>query len=214
VNRKLAAGIVAGGTLVSVLTTKKILDRTGYTVAQVVDGDTFITKEDQMIRLAAIDAPEMGRCGSVEAKNYLEKIIKGKPVYLKIVYREKYNRLIAFVYTDEGSVNQRVLAAGLAVWSGYQNENDPDLGPVAKSARNNKVGIFSESCTQTINKSKPKCQIKANFRKNQMLYRFPGCGQYNNTQVQLFLGDQWFCSEKEAKAAGFTKGSDCFNKEN
>jgi endonuclease YncB( thermonuclease family) len=188
------------------------LNKTGYRVARVIDGDTFVTEENQMIRLADIDAPEMGRCGSVEAKNYLETMIDKQPVYLKIIYRDQYNRLVASAYTKAGSVNQKMLANGLAVWSGYYNKDEPGLGPTAKQAKEGKIGIFSETCTQTVNKTKPTCQIKANNRNDVKLYRFPGCGQYNNTLVELYMGDQWFCTEKEAINAGFTKGQDCFNK--
>ncbi|MFH0762508.1 MAG: hypothetical protein V1925_01290, partial [Candidatus Omnitrophota bacterium] len=57
----------------------------------------------------------------------------------------------------------------------------------------------------------PKCVIKGNYDKNSSLsnYYFPGCPQYEFTIVEKDLGENWFCTEKEAQAAGFTKAKNC-----
>ena len=77
-----------------------------------------------------------------------------------------------------------------------------------------KLGVYSLKCTQLINSENPKCVIKANkeIGGSGKTYHFPGCGQYNNTLIQLSRGDRWFCSENEAIKAGFIKGGDCFDK--
>lgn len=37
----------------------------------------------------------------------------------------------------------------------------------------------------------------------------PHCSEYNRTVIELHLGEEWFCSEKEASKAGYTKSKNC-----
>lgn len=169
-----------------------------------------MTTDKQSIRLSSIDAPELGLCGSVESKKYLEKLVLNKNLYIKISLKDTYSRSVAQVYNESGSVSQQMLSAGWAIYAraGY---DDGDLSTIVAKAKKDKKGIYSEMCTQTVNNQNPKCLIKGNllFGANTKIYRYPDCGQYGNTLVQLHLGDQWFCTEKEALSAGFTRGSDC-----
>ena len=102
----------------------------------------------------------------------------------------------------------------MAYYDGTAGEPE-GISREALKAKVENVGIFGSKCTQATNPDNPKCIIKGNKRAHagdSALYRFPGCTQYPKTLVQLYLGDQWFCSEREAENAGFTKGSDCFSK--
>lgn len=75
-------------------------------VKRIIDGDTFQLTDNRRIRLAGIDAPEMGNYGSIAAKRQLEKLIPpGTYVKLDIVAKDKYNRLIAHVSNWNKSVN-------------------------------------------------------------------------------------------------------------
>jgi len=53
-----------------------------YIVSNVIDGDTFILANGERIRLLGVNAPEIGNCGSTEAKDLLTKFINNKPVRL------------------------------------------------------------------------------------------------------------------------------------
>lgn len=180
-----------------------------YTVQRVIDGDTFVTTESQYIRVAGIEAPEMGVCGAEEAKAKLESMILKKPVMLKVLYRDPYSRLVSMVYTQEGYVNEALLKQGFAYYQPRgKADNLTDLKKAGEYSREKQLGIFSTSCTQADNPTDPKCTIKGNTR-NGNIYYMPSCGVYPNTVVQLYLGDQWFCSEKEAMKAGFRKPEQC-----
>lgn len=180
-----------------------------YSVERVIDGDTFVTTEQQHIRVAAVEAPEMGVCGAEEAKEKLESLIFGKPVMLKVLYRDPYNRLVSMVYTKEGYVNEALMKQGFAYYQPRgKADNLQDLKKAGEYAREKQLGIFSISCTQIVNPKNPSCNIKGNTR-NGNIYYMPSCGVYQNTVVQLYLGDQWFCSEKEAIAKGFRKPDQC-----
>ena len=49
-------------------------------VKRVVDGDTFITENNRVIRLLGIDAPEKGQKCFEEARRYLQNLIEGREV--------------------------------------------------------------------------------------------------------------------------------------
>ena len=184
-----------------------------YRAMRVIDGDTFETEERQLIRLTGIDAPEVVNCNGKEAKETLEKLILGKNLYIKVIYRDNGMRLISHVYNDNGLVSTQMLKLGMAYYYGT-GIKDPELTKAADIARNQKIGIYSSKCTQETNPNSKTCVIKGNNRKesSESIYHFPGCGQYTQTIVELSKGDQWFCTEAQAKKAGYVKGSDCFNK--
>ncbi len=180
-----------------------------YSVLRVIDGDTFETAEHQMIRLASTEAPEIGRCGFEEATKELEKLVLNKPVYLKVTFRDPYQRLVGLVYADGKFVNEEMLATGFAYYNrGTIAGATEDLLKAGDVAREKKLGLFSPSCTQVRNSKNPSCAIKGNDR-NGKIYYTPDCGVYNNVTVQLYLGDQWFCTEKEAIKAGFRRPEQC-----
>lgn len=53
------------------------------------------------------------------------------------------------------------------------------------------------------------CVIKGNINsKKKKLYHLPGCPSYNQTKINK-TGERWFCTEEEAKAAGWTKAGNC-----
>lgn len=202
-----AAGILG----VTFANSKKPLFVPAYRVAQVIDGDTFMTKEIQYIRDNAYDAPELDQCGGLEAKRELEKLILGKEVYLKVYYHDSHNRLMASVYTEKGLLATQMLTSGWVELNDRGNLDQPELKLARDKAQAEKKGIYSEKCTQTTNPDKPSCLIKANVNTadGTKLYFFPGCNQYETTVIQRHHGDQWFCTEAQAKTAGFTKGKSC-----
>lgn len=180
-----------------------------YTVKSVIDGDSFYLTNGLEIRLASADAPELYTCGGPEAKKALEKLIVGKPIYLFIATDDKYHRLISMVYTDTDFVNEEMLRSGAASYiSGTVGYGDI-LRKATDEAREKKRGIHGLPCTQKENTAQPTCNIKGNNRDGEKYYYTPECGWYDQAFVQLYLGDQWFCSEKEAIKAGYTKAPRC-----
>jgi hypothetical protein len=41
------------------------------------------------------------------------------------------------------------------------------------------------------------------------IYHFPGCRAYGSVRINLRAGEQWFLTEKQAKAAGWQKAKEC-----
>lgn len=73
-------------------------------VTRVVDGDTLRIR-NKAIRLANVDAPEMGSKWGAWAKNELKDMVQGKTISYKPVAKS-YNRVVAKVKVGGKSVNQ------------------------------------------------------------------------------------------------------------
>jgi len=179
-------------------------------VADVVDGDTFQLASGKRVRLLGVDAPEYDRCGGPEAKEKLSSLIKDKVVDLKEEHQEAYGRSLALVYQNGRFVNQEIMRDGLGV-PDYQKSSQRDiLTRTYHQARDSKKGIFS-LCKETGSPPDPNCVIKGNIDKStyEKFYHLPGCKQYGQVVIDKDIEEGYFCSEKEAQAAGFKKASGC-----
>ena len=183
-----------------------------FLVTHVLDGDSFVIAPDQSIRIANFDAPEIGLCLGQEAKDSLINLILNQHVDLKIVGRDAYKRSIALVYLSNGQLVNEIMAQnGMGIYTSTKTEEREKIKQAVKSARNKQLGIFSQTCSQTENVDNTKCNIKGNIGKHdrKKYYHLPECAEYNRTIIELHLGEQWFCTEKEAIKAGYQKASYC-----
>ncbi len=79
---------------------------TNELVTRVIDGDTFDTgSPEARIRLANVNAPELGSPGGQEAKWALARLIEGKRVRIQTVAHDVYRRRVANVWVGGQSVN-------------------------------------------------------------------------------------------------------------
>ena len=183
-----------------------------FLVTEVLDGDTLIIAPDQSMRLANIDTPSIDNCFGQEAKDFLTNLILNQRVNIISVGRDAYKRTVALVYLPDGQlVNQIMAQNGLGIYTSTKTDEREKINQAVESARNNQIGIFSQTCSQTENIDNPKCNIKGNIGKHdrEKYYHLPECAEYNRTIVELHLGEQWFCSEKEANQAGYSKSKNC-----
>ena len=184
-------------------------------VTEVHDGDTFTLKNGDRIRLLGIDAPELGNCGATESANFLESMILGKSVKITDEKKDGYGRTMALVWvglTRSNLVNKEILENGWARANYDPNSRSEDLKEAYNKAKSEEIGIFSNLCK--ITDSTPpdkKCVIKGNIDQSTdtHYYHLPSCRHYNQIVLDLDRGEKFFCSEKEAKEAGFTIASEC-----
>ena len=107
-----------------------------YTVARVVDGDTLALSNGEKVRLIGVDTPESSsnpklyrdsnRTGQdtktilalgARAKAFTKTLCEGKSVRLvtDVQPRDKYGRLLAYVYLDDKTfVNAELIKSGYA----------------------------------------------------------------------------------------------------
>lgn len=184
-------------------------------IRDVIDGDTLVTGTGSRIRLMRVDAPELQYCFGQESKDKLYELTVGNKVILKDQTGDSFGRVVALVYVGNTLVNEVMLREGFLRYQGGSSSEKDKLQTAGDEARANKLGIYSEKCRQSTNPDDPKCSIKGNIDKSngKKTYHFPGCSGYeSNVIVEKDLGEQWFCSEKEAKAAGFVKSENCYGK--
>lgn len=182
-------------------------------VIEVIDGDTFILSTQQRIRLSNIYAPELKFCGGPEAKKRLESLVLNKVVKFEPISLEVFNRNLANVYVGNLLLNEVMLKEGLARYDGTPNPKREILKRAYDYAFENKIGIHSSLCRKE-EPEKSTCLIKGNVEKrsNTKSYYFLGCANYQQTIIEKDLGESWFCTEREAEAAGFTKSQNCYGK--
>lgn len=99
-----------------------------YDVTKVTDGDTLhvsIDGKDEVVRLIGINTPETVdprravECFGKEASDRMKEIAKGTIVRLEYddsqALRDTYNRLLAYVYLEDGQmINRKMVAEGYA----------------------------------------------------------------------------------------------------
>ena len=133
------------------------ISNTTYKVLKVVDGDTIKIKYNNKIerlRFIGIDTPESvspdksknceeGKIASNFTKNYLEgKVIQ---IELDVQQRDKYGRLLAYVYINNQMYNEILLEQGYAKIATFPPNVKyvNDFTELQKEARNNKKGFWS-----------------------------------------------------------------------
>lgn len=187
------------------------------TVTEVHDGDTFTLGSGDRVRLLGIDAPELGNCGASESAELLKSMVLNKVIKITEEKRDAFGRRMGLVWVetfDNGRtlVNEEMLKTGWAKPNYDPNSHSEELKSAYKYASDNKIGINSSLCKK-INPTPPSknCVIKGNIDKGtgEHFYHLPTCRHYSQIVLDLDIGEGFFCSEKEAKTAGFILAPDC-----
>ena len=189
------------------------LDKSDFStlVLEVLDGDTLLLEQDVRLRLRHVDAPELEFCAGPESQQFLEKLVKGKRVVIKEKILDQRGRALSLVYLNGELINRLILEQG---WGRYHHDVssvEADLKQVGDQAKVDKLGLYAPRCYQTENPDNPQCNIKGNIDPSTgtKIYHLPGCVHYQTTIVEKDRGEEWFCSEKEAKKAGYVRSNRC-----
>lgn len=86
-------------------------------VAYVIDGDTVVLNGGVKVRYLGIDTPEAGEPFYEEAKTRNMALVEGVDIRLEVCKeepRDKYDRLLAYVYAGKVDVGATLLREGLA----------------------------------------------------------------------------------------------------
>ncbi|WP_096153304.1 thermonuclease family protein [Bacillus sp. FJAT-45066] len=127
-------------------------------VTRVIDGDTIrveINGTEERIRFLLIDTPEMNHGNyeepqpfGEEATKFVEDMLKGGEVELEldVSERDRYGRILAYLYVDGESVQEELLRNGLArvayIFPPNTRYVDNFLA-IQEEAKNEGIGIWS-----------------------------------------------------------------------
>lgn len=130
-----------------------------YQAVRVVDGDTIELSDGNTVRYIGIDTPEIRerqgkkwvynpRPYAEEAKAFNEKLVKEMPLRLEydVQKKDKYNRVLAYVYSGETMINLEMVRQGYAMIYTYPPnvKYAEEFLEAQKEARGGKKGLWGE----------------------------------------------------------------------
>lgn len=130
-----------------------------FKVVYVVDGDTLEIDGGERVRLIGIDSPERGQLYYSEARNTLTGLVLNKSVRLEkdITDRDRYGRLLRYVYVGDLFVNLEMVRLGYANSYTYPPDvkYQSQILSAEQEARNAKVGLWAPQTELTPQPSSP-----------------------------------------------------------
>ncbi|MGF1554411.1 MAG: thermonuclease family protein [Paracoccaceae bacterium] len=192
---------------------------------RVVDGDT-LEVSGRKIRLHGVDAPEKAqtcldacrrvvRCGVV-ATEAMERLVAKGRLACRTIDTDRYGRTVARCRAGGVDVGEALVAAGLA--RAYTRYSE-DYADEEAEARRASLGMWAgeavapwdwrrgerlmQETSATAEAPSADCRIKGNVSGSGRVYHVPGSRWYERTTIDPAQGERWFCSEAEARAAGW-----------
>ncbi len=123
-------------------------------IVRIIDGDTFVSfanNDSLKIRLSGVDTPEMGNGKSKlhqpyanKAKEYMTNLILGQEVLIIPKEKDRYGRLVAWVFLDDIDISEELLKAGLA-WHFVKYDSNDNYTRFEKKARSKRIGLWEDN---------------------------------------------------------------------
>ena len=193
--------------------------------ARVIDGDTLEIGNSK-IRIHGIDAPESAQtclknsipwlCGR-EATAKMRELVMGAEVRCQRIDTDRYGRIVGKCFTHKSDIAEVMVSEGMAL--AYRQYSKYYIGAEA-SAKASKIGLWSGEfippwdwrrggrLSKAPANDNQSCDIKGNIsRSGKHIYHIPGGYFYARTKISKSNGDRWFCSEEEAREAGWRRSS-------
>lgn len=121
------------------------VDLKGECVA-VSDGDTIkilVDKEQVVVRLASIDAPEKRQPFGTKSREHLAELVFRKECVVEVTGKDGYGRKIGKVRVDDVDVNSQMVKDGFA-WQYKQYDKSKELEQIEREAREAKRGLWAD----------------------------------------------------------------------
>ena len=193
---------------------------------RVIDGDTIDVGKTR-VRLYGIDAPESGQsciaggvrwaCGH-RATRALAGRLRSWQVVCEERDQDRYGRIVAVCRQDGRDINAWLVAEGWALAYRRYSRAYVDEEQRAREARKGmwrgafvapwdwRRGKRLRGSARTTRPPAKRCNIKGNISRNgKLIYHVPGGRYYPQTRIDTSRGERWFCSEREARAAGWRR---------
>jgi endonuclease YncB( thermonuclease family) len=216
--------VLALGTEVACVPQERISGR-----VEITDGDSFEIGSTS-IRLYGIDAPE-GRqsctrdgrdwaCGT-EAARKLRSLTGDRTVTCTQRDVDNYGRMVAVCRSGSTDLAAEMARAGFATaYRRYSNDYVDEENEAKAARRGIWAGEFtapeayrrdeaptqrrSEAQQRASQPSRDGCNVKGNINGDgERIYHVRGSQSYDNTAIDESRGERWFCTEAQARAAGW-----------
>jgi endonuclease YncB( thermonuclease family) len=199
--------------------------------AVVLDGDT-LDVDGRRVRLHGVDAPEKGQtcksaagaawnCGEA-AKAALARMVDGRRLVCQQRDIDRYRRIVAVCFRGKDDINAALVVAG---WALAYRQYGLDYVPQEGTAQAARLGLWSGSFenpwdyrrnqddsnrndrgSSTPATRSADCSIKGNINADgDRIYHAPGGEFYDRTEIDAGKGERWFCSETQARSAGWRR---------
>ncbi len=121
-------------------------------VIRVIDGDTIELETGDRVRYLAIDAPELKNknsdCFSEQAKLKNESLVLGKLIRLETEFdkKDKYDRVLAYVWVDNILVNIELVRNGFAKTDTFlsRGKYNNQIEEAERIAKEQELGLWGE----------------------------------------------------------------------
>lgn len=192
------------------------LDLTGP--GRVIDGDT-LEVAGQKVRLFGIDAPEHDQtcdrggkswaCGQFSTQVLRDLVARG-PLRCTVQDKDRYGRAVSICVVGGQDIGRLMVRAGAAeAYRRYSDRYVRDEGAAKAAGTGIWAGhMVTPEAFRHSDVSPPPpdgCTIKGNIGSSGKIYHMPGQRDYAATRINEARGEAWFCTEAQARAAGFRR---------
>lgn len=190
---------------------------TTYLVTRVIDGDTIeinYNSETEKIRMIGIDTPETVKPNTPvqpfgkDASDFTKSMLLNNYISLEFdeSERDKYNRLLAYVYIDGKMFNKILLEEGLAcVYTFPPNvKYVKDFIAIESKAKSNKIGIWENYSNDTVLEVDATYIANSSSKKIHLL----SCSYAKNISI---YNKMFFDNLEYPLSKGYSKCESCFS---
>jgi endonuclease YncB( thermonuclease family) len=220
-----AQGITTGSTQLASLD----MPSTGTTASPeadaVISGRATVTAGDlvrvggKLVRLAGIEAPEPAQtCLTAKgrrwncagsARDALQRLVRGRKVACELKEGGSAALPLAHCRTTQSDLAATLVRKG-HVFAGPDGTyaGDEEAARAEKAGlwqgQSERPGAWRTKVWEEAKRASPEgCPIKGVVRRGNKVYAMPWSDGYTGRNVKKVRGDRWFCTEDEARAAGF-----------